>query len=432
MSEPWLSNPWLTVIGIGEDGLHGLGDGSRSALACAQHVFGGPRHLALADVGSRGIAWPVPFDVAPVLALRGQPVVVLASGDPFWYGAGGSLAAHLQPGEWVAHPAPSTFSLAAARLAWRLEAVHCFGLHAAPFERTRSSLHPGAQMLCLLRDAAAVGEFAQWLTAQGYGDSNVWVLEALGGPRERIRQSTATALHTQTSPHPVRAEPVEALQPAQDRLLRPAQGERAVDWTDIQTPVAVAVHVVGAPGLPRSPGLPDAGFASDGQITKSPIRALTLAALAPRPGEHLWDLGAGSGSVSVEWCLAGGSSSAVEQHAERVSNIRSNAANFGIYHRLTVHHGHTSDLLASLPTPQAIFVGGGFDLALFAQLQAAAPQGTRLVVNAVTLETESALLQLHAQHGGELLRIELAQAAPLGRMRGWQPARPVVQWSVTL
>ncbi|BDT72187.1 precorrin-6Y C(5,15)-methyltransferase [decarboxylating] [Comamonadaceae bacterium OS-4] len=402
MSEPWLSKPWLTVIGIGEDGLHGLGDGSRSALARAQHVFGGPRHLALADVGSRGIEWPVPFDVAPVLALRGQPVVVLASGDPFWFGAGGSLAAHLQPGEWVAHPAPSTFSLAASRLVWRLEAVHCFGLHASPFARTRSALHPGAQLICLLRDAAAVGEFARWLTAQGCGASALWVLEALGGPREHIRQTTAAAL----------------------------------DFADIQTPVAVAVQVASTDatfaGLPRSAGLPDAGFASDGQITKSPIRALTLAALAPRPGEYLWDLGAGSGSVSVEWCLAGGTSSAVEQHAERVTNIRSNAAHFGIDHRLTVHHGHTPDLLASLPTPHAIFVGGGFDMALFALLQVTAPQGTRLVVNAVTLETESALLQLHAQHGGELLRIELAQAAPLGRMRGWQPSRPVVQWSVAL
>lgn len=397
-----MSEPWLSIIGIGEDGLHGLGDGSRSALARAQHVFGGPRHLALAEVGSRGITWPVPFDVAPVLALRGQPVVVVASGDPFWFGAGGSLAAHLQPGEWVTHPAPSTFALAAARLAWRLEAVHCFGLHAAPFARTRSSLHSGAQLICLLRNAAAVGEFAQWLTAQDCGASKVWVLEALGGSRERIRQTTAAAL----------------------------------DFADIHAPVAVAVQVATNDttfkGLPRSPGLPDASFASDGQITKSPIRALTLAALAPRPGEHLWDLGAGSGSVSVEWCLAGGSSSAVEQRAERVSNIRSNAANFGIDHRLTVHHGHTPDLLASLPKPNAIFVGGGFDLALFARLQAAAPQDTRLVVNGVTLETESALLQLHAQHGGELLRIELAQVAPLGRMRGWQPSRPVVQWSVTL
>lgn len=383
---------------MGEDGLHGLGDGSRSALAQAQHVFGGARHLALAGVGSRGREWPLPFDVAPVLALRGQPVTVLASGDPFWFGAGGSLAAHLAPGEWVAFPSPSTFSLAASRLGWRLEQVHCFGLHAAPFARTRSALHGGAQLLCLLRDGKAVQDFAQWISLQGGGASALWVLEALGGPRERIRQSTANAL----------------------------------DFADIQSPVAVAVQVVGPLGLANAPGLPDSGFAHDGQITKSPIRALTLSALAPRPGEHLWDLGAGSGSVSVEWCLAGGTTSAVEQNAARVANIRANAACFGIDHRLAVHHGATQDLIAGLPTPQAIFVGGGFDMALFTALQSIAPTGCRLVVNSVTLETESALLQLHAQHGGALLRIELAQAAPLGRMRGWQPSRPVVQWSVTL
>ena len=393
-----MSEPWLSIIGMGEDGLHGLNDGSGSALAQAQHVFGGARHLALADVGNRGREWPLPFDTAPVLALRGQPVAVLASGDPFWFGAGGSLTAHLNPGEWVAFPSPSTFSLAASSLGWRLEHVQCFGLHAAPFARTRSELHGGAQLLCLLRDGPAVRDFAQWLTQQGGGASALWVLEALGGPRERIRQSTANAL----------------------------------EFADIQSPVAVAVQVVGPLGLANAPGLPYSYFVHDGQITKSQIRALTLSALAPRPGEHLWDLGAGSGSMSVEWCLAGGTASAVEQKAERVVNIRANAACFGVEHRLAVHHGITQDRLAELPQPNAIFVGGGFDIALFTALQAMAPAGCRLVVNAVTLETESALLQLHAQHGGALLRIELAQAAPLGRMRGWQPSRAVVQWSVTL
>ena len=393
-----MSEPWLSIIGIGEEGLHGLGDGSRSALAQAQHVFGGARHLALADVGSRGCEWPIPFDVAPVLALRGQPVAVLASGDPFWFGAGGSLAAHLQPGEWVAYPTPSTFSLAAARLAWRLETVHCLGLHAAPFARTLTALHPGAQLLCLMRDGAAVATFAQWLTQQGFGASTIWVLEALGGPRERIRQTSAATLN----------------------------------FSDIQSPVAVALQVAGAPGLPRTPGLPDDGFASDGQITKSPIRAITMAALAPRPGEHLWDLGAGSGSISVEWCLAGGSASAVEQHADRIANIHANAQRFGMEHRLHLHHGRTLELLGRLPTPCAVFVGGGFETALFHTLRTTVPVGTRLVVNAVTLETEAALLQLHAEQGGALLRIELAHAAPLGRLRGWQASRPVVQWTTTL
>ncbi|HCX80546.1 MAG: precorrin-6Y methyltransferase [Curvibacter sp. RIFCSPHIGHO2_12_FULL_63_18] len=393
-----MAEPWLSIIGMGEDGLHGLSDGSRLALANARHVVGGPRHLALAQAGARGIAWPVPFDIAPVLALRGQPTVVLASGDPFWFGAGGSLAKHLGPGEWQAFPAPSSFAWAAARLGWALETTHCFGLHATPFATTRQTLHTGQRLLCLLRDGAAVAGYAQWLTAQGAGDSRVWVLEALGGPRERVREARA----------------------------------RSCDFADVVAPVAIAVEVAGLSGMARTPGRPDADFAHDGQITKSPVRAITLAALAPRQGEHLWDLGAGSGSIAVEWCLAGGTASAVEQHAERVAHVQANAQHFGVAAALAVVHGAAMQALQNLPRPDAVFVGGGFDLPLFDVLRAAAPQGCRLVVNAVTLETESALLQLHALHGGALLRIELAHAAPLGRMRGWQPSRPVVQWSIRL
>lgn len=383
---------------MGEDGLHGLSDGSRSALANARHVVGGPRHLALAQAGERGIAWPVPFDIAPVLALRGQPVAVLASGDPFWFGAGGSLAKHLDAHEWQAFPAPSTFAWAAARLGWALETTHGFGLHATPFAATRQALHTGQRLVCLLRDGPAVADYAQWLTDLGAGDSRVWVLEALGGPRERVREATA----------------------------------RSCDFADVAAPVAIAVEVAGLTGMARTPGRPDTDFAHDGQITKSPVRALTLAALAPRQGEHLWDLGAGSGSIAVEWCLAGGTASAVEQHAERVANIQANAQQFGVAAALTVVHGPALQSLQNLPKPDAVFVGGGLDLALFEALRAVVPQACRLVVNAVTLETESALLQLQALHGGELLRIELAHAAPLGRMRGWQPSRPVVQWSTRL
>ena len=361
-------------------------------------MFGGPRHLALADVGARGVAWPVPFDMAPVLALRGEPVAVLASGDPFWFGAGGSLARLLSPGEWLAFPAPSTFAWACARLGWKLESAHTFGLHATPFPTTRPSLHEGQKLVCLMRDGAAVSDYAQWLTALGGGDSRLWVLEALGGPNERIRETTA----------------------------------QAFDFSDVVAPVALAIAVVGLRGMARTPGRPDADFAHDGQITKSPMRAITLAALAPRQGEHLWDLGAGSGSVSVEWCLAGGTASAVEQHADRVTNIRSNAQNFGVQAALKAWHATSETTLPGLPAPDAIFVGGGFDLTLFDALKKVAPAGCRLVVNAVTLETESVLMQLHAQFGGELLRIELAVAAPLGKMRGWTPSRPVVQWTTKL
>lgn len=383
---------------MGEEGVAGLGDASRLALNAADIVFGGPRHLALADVGARGRAWPVPFDVEPVLALRGQRVAVLASGDPFWFGVGGSLAAHLPPAQWQVFPAPSTFSRAVARLGWRLEDTACFGLHATPFAHTRRALHPGQRLICLVRDGAAVGDFASWLTAQGFGTSELWVLEALGGPRERVRNTTAAGF----------------------------------DFSDVIAPVAVALQVAGAAGLPRSAGLPDSHFAHDGQMTKSPVRALTLAALAPRPGLHLWDIGAGSGSVSVEWCLAGGHATAIEQHADRVANIRRNVDSFGLGKSLRVVEGLAPDALAKLAPPDAIFVGGGFNAALFDVLKTLAPPACRWVVNAVTLETEALLAALHAAHGGELLRIELAHAAPLGRMRGWVPARPVVQWSVLL
>ncbi len=355
----------------------GLSSASRDALARADVVFGGPRHLELAGVGGRGQAWPVPFDAAPVLALRGQAVVVLASGDPFWHGVGGTLAAHLAPGEWVCHPGPSTPSLVAARLGWRLEETVLLGLHAAPFARLIPHLHNGAQIIATLRDGAAPAELAAWLVGQGFGASTLHVLERVGGPHERVRQTRADAF----------------------------------DINDIAAPVTVAIRGEGL-GLPRGFGLPDDAFAHDGQITKRPIRALTLSALGPRPGQHLWDIGAGSGSISVEWCLAGGTAQAVEGKASRAANIRANAGTYGVDHRLTVIEGTAPAALAGLTAPDAIFVGGGMDAALFATLQPL--HGTRLVANAVTLETEALLTQLHAVHGGTLLRIDVATATPLG------------------
>lgn len=389
-------DPWLHIIGIGEDGLSGLKSASRGALAQAEIVFGGPRHLALVEVGDRGHAWPLPFSVQPVLACKGQRVVVLASGDPFWHGVGASLAAYLSPSEWVAFPAPSTFSLAAARLGWRLEDVTCLGLHAVPFEVLVPHLSAGLRAICLVRDGPAAGALARWLTARGFGASRLWILEALGGPSERIRET------------------------------------RAADFAlaGVAAPVAVALVAAGAAGLPRVSGLPDAAFIRDGQITKRAVRALTLSALAPRPGELLWDIGAGSGSISVEWCLAGGRAIAIEAQADRAETVRANAAAFGILPRLTVLEGLAPGVLTGLAAPVAVFVGGGANQALLDTLWLALPAGARLVANAVTLETEALLLAAHAQRGGELLRIELAQAAPLGGMRGWAPSRPLVQWSV--
>ena len=389
-----MADPWLSIVGLGEDGPAGLPAASRTALAGAEVVFGGPRHLALAGAGDRGREWPVPFAIAPLLACRGRAVAALCSGDPFWFGAGSMLAEALEPGEWVAHPAPSAFQLAASRLGWRMEGTGCHGLHAAPFARLRPHLHEGARLICTLRDGGAAGELARWLTEQGFGASDLWILEALGGARERVRSTRAEtfALH------------------------------------DAAAPVAMAILARGQ-GLSRAPGLRDALFAHDGPITKAPVRALTLSALGPRPGERLWDLGAGSGSVSVEWCLAGGRASAVERRADRAANVRANAAAFGVDHRLTVVEGPGLEALPALPPADAVFVGGGADAALMAALWDRLRPGARLVANAVTLETDALLSDLHARHGGTLLRIDLAQAAPLGRSRGWDAARTVTQWS---
>ncbi|WP_027531231.1 bifunctional cobalt-precorrin-7 (C(5))-methyltransferase/cobalt-precorrin-6B (C(15))-methyltransferase [Bradyrhizobium sp. WSM3983] len=390
-----MTDPWLTIIGISEDGLAGLSEASRKALSSAETVFGGERHLALADVGSRGRVWPVPFDADIVLSCRGRPTAVLASGDPFWYGAGASLAEKLYGDEWIAHPAPSTFSLAAARLGWRLEATACLGLHAAPFERLVPHLAQDARIICLVRDAAAMAKLAKWLTERGWGASLLWTLAALGGPREYIDQHRA------------------------DLFAEDIAGNL----------VAVAVQARGGQGIPRSSGLADDLFVHDGQITKRPMRALALSALAPRLGERLWDIGAGSGSVSVEWALCGGTAIAIEAREDRAANARSNAAVFGLAHRITVLTGQAPEALAALDPPDAVFIGGGLDLAMFDSIWSRLAPGARLVAHAVTLETDALLGELHQRHGGELMRVEIAHVAPLGRYRSWEAARPVVQWS---
>ncbi len=374
----------------------GLSDASREALARAEIIFGGPRHLALVAAGDKGRAWPIPFSVAPVLAHKGQNVAVLASGDPFWFGAGSSLTAQLSRDEWQAFPAPSTFQLAAAQIGWQMEEITCHGLHAAPFARLRPALTKGARAICLLRDGDAPQALSAWLIEQGF-DAKLTILESLGGPNQRIRQTTAAA----------------------------------IALTDITAPVAVAIEITAGKGLSRASGLDDALFAHDGQITKRPVRALTLSALAPRAGELLWDIGAGSGSISAEWCLAGGRALSFELRADRAINIRTNATGFGIDHRLTCVEGPAAETLSGHPLPDAVFVGGGGNAALYDQLWHILPAGARIVANGVTLETESLLALQHAQRGGTLLRIDLATAAPLGRMRGWDATRPVVQWSVT-
>ena len=387
---------WLSIIGIGENGLKDLTEASRSALERAETVFGSPRHLAMVEHPGK-IQWPVPFSLAPLLALRGRPVAALASGDPFWHGAGGSLAQELPPGEWRAYPGVSVPSLVAARLGWRLEAVTCLGLHAAPLEQLRRHLTEGARLIVTLRDGAAPSALAGYLTSLGFGPSVLHVMEHLGGPKERIRRHAA-----------------EDTLPVFENL------------------VACAIEVRGGKGLPQVPGLADDLFDHDGQITKRPIRALALSALAPRPGELLWDLGAGSGSVGIEWLLSHPRNRAlgVERDPGRAARARTNARSLGVP-QFEIREGSALELMPDLPAPDAVFIGGGLDAALLDALWASLPAGTRIVAHGVTLETESLLAGAQARLGGTLLRIELSQAAPLGSKSGWKASYPVVQWSVT-
>ena len=401
---PATANPkWLAVVGIGEDGADGLGAVARRLVGGAEVVFGGRRHLALAAGLIRGEArpWPSPFDtgMAAVLALRGRPVCVLASGDPFQHGVGATLARRLPPGEMTVVPAPSAFSLAAARLGWALQETETISLHGRAIEAIRPLLHPGARILALTSDGGSPAALARLLAGDGFGGSRLTVLEALGGPEERVRTGAAADFATLACG----ALNVVALEVA-------AEPEARV--------------------LPLA-GLDDALFENDGQLTKREVRAVTLAALAPRRGELLWDIGAGAGSVGIEWMLRHPSlrAVAIEAVPARAERIRRNAAALGVP-GLTVVEGTAPAALAGLPVPAAIFLGGGgTDPGVLDAALAALPPRGRLVANAVTLEMQALLAACAARLGGRLATISIARAGPVGGMTGWRPAMPVVQWA---
>jgi precorrin-6Y C5,15-methyltransferase (decarboxylating) len=399
---------WLSIVGIGEDGVDGLGAVARELVSGAAFVFGGRRHLTLAAPLIRGVArpWPSPFDgaVAEVAALRGREVCVLASGDPFMHGVGAALAREIDAREMLVVPAPSAFSLAAARLGWALAETALVSLHARSLDYVRPHLHPGARVVALTSDGAAPAVLARLLAEAGFGQSRVVVLEALGGPRERVRTTTAAGFDLGT-----------------------------IDALNI-----VAIEVAAAPGariIARAAGLADALYEHDGQITKREIRAITLSALAPRRGEFLWDIGAGAGSVAIEWMLAAPTlrAAAIEMRPDRAARIRRNAATFGVP-SLDVVEGEAPAALAALAQPDAVFVGGGAGDDVLDVAIATLRPGGRLVVNAVTLATEALLLARHAALGGELVRIALARASPVGGTGvsamplAWRPAMPVTQW----
>ncbi|WP_145720916.1 precorrin-6y C5,15-methyltransferase (decarboxylating) subunit CbiE [Mesorhizobium tianshanense] len=395
---------WLTIVGIGEDGLAGLGDGAKRLMAEAEVIFGGKRHLALVASLAKGEprAWPVPFDpdMRDVLALSGRRVCVLASGDPFFHGVGVTLARKIAVEEMRVIPAPSAISLAAARLGWALQDVETISLHGRPLDLIRPLLHPGARILALTSDSDAPVAIARLLTEVGFGASRLTILEALGGPNERLRSARADAFDFE------KINPLNVLAIEVDSISK-------------------------ARILPLASGLADHLFEHDGQITKREIRAVTLSALAPRRGELLWDIGAGSGSIGIEWMLAHPSmrAIAIETDPARAARIRRNASACGVP-GLAVVEGSAPQALTGLETPDAIFIGGGgSDAGVLETAIGVLLAGGRLVANAVTLEMESLLLSRHAALGGDLTRIAISRASTVGSMQAWRPAMPITQWS---
>lgn len=383
-----------------------MGEEARQRIASAPVVYGGARHLELVVplVTGEIHSWLSPLErsIEHLLARRGQPVVVLASGDPFWFGIGATLSRFVSADEMHVIPAPSAFSLAAARLGWPLQATTVLSLHGRPIDLIRPHLHPGRKIIALTSDAGSPPEIASLLTGLGFGPSKLTLLEAMGGPRERVtlHQASTFALDS------IDTLNVLAIEVAADLTARP---------------------------LPLTPGLDDALFSHDGQITKREVRAMTLSALAPRHGDLLWDIGAGSGSVGIEWLLADPSlrAIAIEAVPERADRVRRNARDFGVP-ALQLVEGTAPDALAGLPEPDAIFIGGGgSEAGVMEAAKAALKPGGRLVANGVTTEMEAMLLAEYARHGGSLTRIDIARVTAIGSMHGWRPAMPVTQWCWT-
>lgn len=394
--------PWLTIVGIGEDGRAGLSPAAAAALDAAEFVAGGARHLALAaPLAAQTMAWPSPIaeGYEAVLARRGRPTCVLASGDPFHYGIGAELAKRVPAAEIRAYPHLSAFSLAAARLGWSIPDCALVSLHGRASSRIVPELVPGARVLALTSDGNTAREVAAMLVARGMGASRLVILEALGGPRERVREARAEGF--------------------------------ALD--DIDPLNLLAVEVAGGAGaiaLPRAAGLDDTLFESDGQLTKAEIRAITLAALRPLPGGLMWDVGIGAGSVAIEWCLAHPRNRALglEERPDRAARARANAERLGAA-ALAIHDGIAPNGLSGWPAPDAIFIGGGAgDPGVVEACWEALKPGGRIVINAVSLETEAILARLHAAHGGTMRRIAISRLDRVGNMHGWRPAMPVTQW----
>ncbi len=388
-------SPWLTVIGIGEDGQDGLTFAARALIDTAEVLVGGSRHLAMIpQSAAERLIWSIPFAHSrmELESRRGKRVVILASGDPMWFGAAATLSRWFAAAEMAVLPHPGAFSLAAARLLWPLQNCLCLTAHGRAAEALTLHFAPGRRLLILSEDTGTPAKLAELLDHHGYGASALTVLENLGGPTERIALGTDAR-------------------------------------SDLNV---IAIDCAVSPGrrpLSVNGGLPDDCFRHDGQLTKREIRAVTLSALAPMPGEVLWDVGAGCGSVAIEWMRLGGHAVAIEPLPERSARIALNAAALGVPGLEII----TAKAPAALPldreAPDAIFIGGGVsEPGLLDICRAALKPKGRLVSNAVTVEGEAALIAFRAVHGGDLTRLSVSRLAPVGGFHTWHPAMPVTQY----
>ncbi len=399
-------SPWLSIVGLGEDGLEGVSPAARPLIAGAETLVGGERHLAMVpgDHPAERLTWESPLarTVDAILARRGTRVCVLATGDPMWYGIGVTLVRRVPAEERTIIPAPSAFSLACARLGWPLAEVEALTLHGRPLDLLRAYIAPGARLLLLANDGETPAQVAELLREAGYGESRITVLEHMGGPQE-------------------------------NRIDGAASNWNMVAAADLNTVAVDCRAGANAKLYPRAPGLPDEAYENDGQLTKREMRATTLATLAPLPGQKLWDVGAGCGSVAIEWLRAarGTSAVAIERSSGRCAMIARNAAALGAP-QLEIVTAQAPAALAGLAPPDAVFIGGGVtEPGLVEACWDALSSGGRLVANVVTVEGERVVDDWHEKVGGDLTRIAVSKAEPLGGFSGWRALAPVTQWNVT-
>lgn len=408
------NNPWLNIIGIGEDGVQGLSSSARTVLENAEIIIGGDRHHALsASITAQRIKWPHPFDalIEQIKSLRDKRLVILATGDPLWFSVGARIATAIPKSEICFHPQLSAFQWASARMGWSLADVETLTAHGRPAEQIIPYLWHNARLLILTAGSETPGQIARLLDQRGFGASVLTVFGSLGGEVESRFEATASEW--------AGADPTSNL-PAFNTL---------------------AVQCLGGPipALSRLPGLPDEAFLHDGMLTKRAVRAVTLSRLMPARGEVLWDIGTGCASVAIEWMRAAPDSGAVgfDSHQDRLEMARENSVTLGVP-RLTLIEGRVPESFDAIPeptgtqidlrNPHAVFIGGGLTRELAQFCIQRLPERGRIVANAVTLESEMVLNSLNAECGGELTRIAVEHASPVGRLRGWRPAMTVTQW----